>query len=261
MAGNTGATGAGSGPRASFGFREVDAADKQRLVDRVFDRVASRYDMMNDLMSGGLHRLWKDAFVARLAPPRRSRVGYEVLDVAGGTGDIAFRIATRAADARIVVADINREMLAEGRKRAAAMRLAGRVEFVEGNAEKLPFPNGRFDAVTIAFGIRNVPGIDAALAEAFRVLKPGGRFSCLEFSSVDVAWLDRIYEAYSFNVIPALGGLVLGDREPYQYLVESIRRFPNQARFAAMIAAAGFSPVAHTNLSGGIAAIHSGWKL
>jgi demethylmenaquinone methyltransferase/2-methoxy-6-polyprenyl-1,4-benzoquinol methylase len=246
--------------RSSFGFREVDLDEKQGLVDAVFDRVAPRYDLMNDFMSGGLHRLWKDALVAWLAPPRRTR-SYEVLDIAGGTGDIAFRIAGRSEGAKIVVGDINREMLAVGRERAGTRGLDGTVTFEEANAEKLPFVGGRFDAVTIAFGIRNVPRIDAALGEAFRVLKPGGRFLCLEFSSVDVAWLDRLYELYSFNVIPALGQLVAGDRQSYQYLVESIARFPNQARFKMMIERAGFQKAAYRNLSGGIAAIHSGWKL
>jgi len=245
----------------SFGFRTVAAAEKQGLVDAVFDRVAARYDLMNDLMSGGLHRLWKDALVAWLAPPRRTRVGYRVLDLAGGTGDIAFRIAERAPDAEVLVADVNSEMLAVGRRRGAARKPQRGVEFVEANAEELPFPDGRFDAVTIAFGIRNVPRIELALRQAFRVLKPGGRFLCLEFSTVDIAVLDRAYEVYSFRVIPALGGLVVGDREPYDYLVDSIRSFPNQARFAAMIADAGFGHVEYRNLSGGIAAIHSGWKV
>ena len=249
------------GDETSFGFRSVGAAEKQGLVDAVFDRVARRYDLMNDLMSGGLHRLWKDALVAWLAPPRRTRVGYRVLDLAGGTGDVAFRIAERAPDADVVVADVNSEMLAVGRGRAAASRQPMRVEFLEANAEELPFPDARFDAVTIAFGIRNVPRIDLALRQAFRVLKPGGRFLCLEFSSVDIPLLDRAYELFSFNVIPALGRLVVGDREPYEYLVESIRGFPNQARFSAMIAAAGFARVEYRNLSGGIAAIHSGWKI
>jgi len=244
----------------SFGFREVDLAEKQDLVDDVFDRVASRYDLMNDLMSGGLHRLWKDAMVAWLSPPRRS-AGRTFLDVAGGTGDIAFRIADRSPKSRVTVADINAEMLAVGRKRAAARGLAGTVSFVETNAEELTFERGEFDAVTVAFGIRNVPRIDKALREAFRVLKPGGRFLCLEFSAIDLAGLDRLYELYAFNVIPALGRLVTGDAEPYRYLVESIARFPNQARFAAMIERAGFERVEYRNLSGGIAAIHSGWRL
>ncbi|MCR4282732.1 MAG: bifunctional demethylmenaquinone methyltransferase/2-methoxy-6-polyprenyl-1,4-benzoquinol methylase UbiE [Bauldia sp.] len=250
-----------SGDRASFGFRDVAAADKQRLVDDVFDKVAARYDLMNDLMSGGLHRVWKDAMVAWLAPPRRSSMPFAVLDVAGGTGDIAFRIAERSGSAIVTVADINSGMLAVGEKRAAERRLGDRVSFVEANAEELPFAPGCFDAVTVAFGIRNVPRIDRALAQVFRVLKPGGRFLCLEFSAVDVAVLDRVYELYSFNVIPTIGRWVVGDAEPYRYLVESIRKFPNQARFAAMIETAGFSRVTCRNLSGGIAAMHSGWKL
>jgi demethylmenaquinone methyltransferase/2-methoxy-6-polyprenyl-1,4-benzoquinol methylase len=246
--------------RASFGFRDIDVADKQELVDAVFDRVAGRYDLMNDLMSGGLHRLWKDAMVNWLAPPRRPR-DHTVLDVAGGTGDIAFRIADRSPGSRIIVADINRQMLAVGRKRATARGFSDTLSFVESNAEDLSFESGRFDAVTIAFGIRNVPRIEKALQEAFRVLKPGGRFMCLEFSSVDMAGLDRIYEFFSFNVIPELGRLVTGSGEPYRYLVESIARFPNQARFAAMIERAGFGRVEYRNLSGAIAAIHSGWRL
>lgn len=244
----------------SFGFREVDVAEKQKLVDDVFDRVASRYDLMNDLMSGGLHRLWKDAMVAWLAPPRHSP-NRAFLDVAGGTGDIAFRIVDRSPGSRVTVGDVNAEMLAVGKRRAAALGLAGNLSFVEANAEDLAFDDGQFDAVTIAFGIRNVPRIDDALRQAFRVLKPGGRFLCLEFSAVDVAGLDRLYELYAFNVIPALARLVTGDDEPYRYLVESILRFPNQARFAAMIERAGFERVEYRNLSGGIAAIHSGWRL
>jgi demethylmenaquinone methyltransferase/2-methoxy-6-polyprenyl-1,4-benzoquinol methylase len=251
----------GSAERASFGFRDVPAAEKQRLVDEVFAKVAERYDLMNDLMSGGLHRLWKDAMVAWLAPPRASSMPYRVLDVAGGTGDIAFRIAERSESAIVTVADINKDMLAVGEKRATERKLAERVGFAEANAEALPFESGKYDAVTIAFGIRNVPDIPKALGEMHRVLKPGGRFLCLEFSAVDVAVLDRIYDLYSFNVIPKLGGLVLGEEQPYQYLVESIRRFPNQARFAAMIERAGFKRVSHRNLSGGIAAMHSGWKI
>ena len=247
--------------RASFGFRDVPAAEKQALVDDVFRKVAARYDLMNDLMSGGLHRVWKDAFVSWLAPPRRSPVPFAVLDVAGGTGDIAFRIAERSDSASIIVADINPNMLAVGRERAAERKLGDRVTFEEVNAESLPFEAGRFDAVTIAFGIRNVPDIPKALSEARRVLKPGGRFLCLEFSVVDVAGLDKLYELYSFNVIPAIGQAVVGEAEPYRYLVESIRKFPNQARFAAMIERTGFGRVEVRNLTGGIAAMHSGWKL
>jgi demethylmenaquinone methyltransferase/2-methoxy-6-polyprenyl-1,4-benzoquinol methylase len=261
MTGTSSANLTAAGERAAFGFREVPAADKQRLVDDVFRKVAARYDLMNDLMSGGLHRAWKDAMVAWLAAPRRSSIPFTVLDVAGGTGDIAFRIAERSEAAVVTVADINPDMLAVGRERAAGRRMSGHVDFVDANAETLPFDAGRFDAVTIAFGIRNVPRIEDALAEAFRVLKPGGRFLSLEFSAVDVAALDKVYELYSFNVIPMIGSWVVGDAEPYRYLVESIRKFPNQTRFAAMIEKAGFARVAVRNLSGGIAAMHSGWKL
>jgi demethylmenaquinone methyltransferase / 2-methoxy-6-polyprenyl-1,4-benzoquinol methylase len=261
MNGKSAAAETGAQDRASFGFREVATAHKQRLVDDVFARAAARYDLMNDLMSGGLHRLWKDAMVAWLAPPRRSSLPFAVLDVAGGTGDIAFRIAERSESAIVTVADINKDMLAVGAKRAVERKLAARVSFTEANAEELPFADGVFDAVTIAFGIRNVPRIEKALAEARRVLKPGGRFLCLEFSAVDIAIVDRVYELYSFNVIPMIGGWVIGDEQPYRYLVESIKKFPNQARFAAMIEKAGFAKVTFRNLSGGIAAIHSGWKL
>jgi demethylmenaquinone methyltransferase/2-methoxy-6-polyprenyl-1,4-benzoquinol methylase len=247
--------------RASFGFRDVPTAEKQGLVDQVFNRVAARYDLMNDLMSGGMHRLWKDAMVTWLAPPRTGRSPYKVLDVAGGTGDIAFRIARRSDCAVVTVADINVEMLKVGRERAERRRLSDRVSFADANAEELPFASSSFDAVTIAFGIRNVPRIERALSEALRVLKPGGRFLCLEFSTVDTAGLDRLYDLFSFKVIPALGQLVASDRESYVYLVESIRRFPNQARFAGMIREAGFSRVDYRNLTGGIAAIHSGWKV
>jgi demethylmenaquinone methyltransferase/2-methoxy-6-polyprenyl-1,4-benzoquinol methylase len=247
--------------RASYGFREVPLSEKQGLVDDVFDRVAERYDLMNDLMSGGMHRLWKRALVAWLNPPRVAARGFKVLDLAGGTGDVAFRILGRSEGASVIVADMNAEMLAVGRNRALARRLGSEIGFLDANAEALPIADGRFDAVTIAFGIRNVPRIDQALREAWRVLKPGGRFLCLEFSAVDIAGLDRIYDLFSFHVIPRIGGLVAGDAEPYQYLVESIRRFPNQARFAAMIGEAGFGRVSFRNLSGGIAAIHSGWKL
>ena len=254
--------GAGAGEAASFGFRDVAVEEKQGLVDDVFHRVARRYDLMNDLMSGGLHRLWKDALVAWLAPPRSGRRPFDLLDVAGGTGDIAFRILDASREhARATVLDINGSMLEVGRQRAAARGLADKVRFVEGNAESLPFEDGGFDAYTIAFGIRNVPRIELALGEAFRVLRRGGRFLCLEFSEVDVPLLDRLYELYSFNVIPAMGRLVAGDADAYRYLVESIRRFPRQEKFAEMIRDAGFSRVGYRNLTGGVAAIHSGWKL
>lgn len=250
-----------SAERATFGFAEVDLDKKQGLVDGVFDRVAENYDLMNDLMSGGLHRLWKSEMVTWLGPSRSATRIFRVLDVAGGTGDIAFRIADRSPAADITVLDINAAMLAVGRRRAAEQRRDRRVRFVDGNAEALPIPDGQFDAVTIAFGIRNVPRIDVALAEAFRVLRPGGRLMVLEFSQVDVALLDRAYELYSFKVIPSLGELVAGDGDAYRYLVESIRRFPSQESFAEMLRAAGFAKVSYRNLSGGIAAIHSGWKL
>jgi demethylmenaquinone methyltransferase / 2-methoxy-6-polyprenyl-1,4-benzoquinol methylase len=212
------------------------------------------------LMSAGMHRVWKSAFVEWLSPPKRA--GWKALDVAGGTGDIAFRIleaSDRKAD--VAVLDINGSMLEVGRDRAAKKGIAEHLTFVEANAEELPFPDKSFDAYTIAFGIRNVPRIDVALAEAFRVLKTGGRFMCLEFSEVDMPLLDRFYDAWSFNAIPAIGKAVTGDGDSYRYLVESIRKFPGQEDFAAMIRKAGFSRVSYRNYSGGIAAAHSGWKL
>lgn len=243
-----------------FGFSRVPLRDKQARVDQVFHKVASRYDLMNDLMSGGLHRIWKDIFVARVKPSKTMH--FRHLDVAGGTGDIAFRVA-RAGSAltEIVVLDINADMLEEGRRRAAKRDFQAKLDFVEANAEDLPFADNSFDAYTIAFGIRNVPRIEKALAEARRVLRRGGQFLCLEFSNVDVPVLDRVYEAYSFRVIPLLGRLVAGDAEPYRYLVESIAHFPDAERFCSMIAAAGFERTSFTRLSGGIVAIHSGWKL
>ncbi len=244
----------------SYGFRNVAAGEKQPLVNEVFHKVAGRYDLMNDLMSAGLHRFWKDAMVSALNPPKRDE--WAVLDVAGGTGDIAFRIIDAShGHARATVLDINGSMLAVGRERAEKKGYSANVDFVEANAEELPLADDSFDAYTIAFGIRNVPRIDRALAEAYRVLKPGGRFLCLEFSEVDVPLLDRAYEAWSFNAIPRIGGLVAGEREPYAYLVESIRKFPNQEAFASMIRTAGFDRVTYRNYSGGIAALHSGWKL
>ena len=244
----------------SFGFREVADGEKQERVDEVFHRVASRYDLMNDLMSAGMHRVWKDAMVAWLNPPRRA--GWSVLDVAGGTGDIAFRIVEASRnEAFATVLDINASMLGVGRERAIKRGLDGRTEFVEANAELLPFADETFDAYTIAFGIRNVPHIDRALSEAFRVLKPGGRFLCLEFSEVDMPLLDKAYEAWSFKAIPRIGQMVAGDGDAYSYLVESIRKFPRQSDFAAMITRAGFDRVTWRNFSGGIAALHSGWKL
>jgi demethylmenaquinone methyltransferase/2-methoxy-6-polyprenyl-1,4-benzoquinol methylase len=249
------------GKQADFGFRQVPLEDKQAMVDGVFDNVARRYDLMNDLMSGGLHRAWKDALVTAVNPPRGNRA-FHLLDLAGGTGDVAFRVAQAGGGGtRVTVADINGEMLAVGRKRAAKQGLDDTVTFIEANAETLPLPDRTFDAVSIAFGIRNVPRIDAALAEAYRVLRIGGRFLCLEFSNVDVPGLDRLYDLYSFNVIPAVGGAVTGDAAAYRYLVESIRKFPKPAAFAEMIRAAGFRRVSHQPLTGGIVAIHSGWRL
>ena len=248
------------GMASSFGYAEVNPGEKQDKVNEVFHKVAKRYDLMNDLMSAGMHRLWKDAFVAWLAPPKRA--AWKVLDVAGGTGDIAFKIIEASGgNAHATVLDINGSMLEVGRERAVKRGLAEATAFVEANAEDLPFEDKTFDAYTIAFGIRNVPRIDVALSEAFRVLKPGGRFMCLEFSEVDMPLLDRIYDSWSFNAIPRIGKAVTGDAESYQYLVESIRKFPNQENFAAMIRNAGFERVSHRSYSDGIAAAHSGWKL
>ncbi len=222
-------------PQASFGFRQVAEDERQDLVNRVFATVAERYDLMNDLMSGGLHRLWKDDLIAFLNPPRAERP-FRLIDVAGGTGDVAIRYARAAGpNATALLCDISPEMIEVGKRRVDAAHLGHRITFAQGNAEALPLPDRSFDAYTIAFGIRNVTHIDRALSEAFRVLKTGGRFLCLEFSEVQVPILDRIYDFHSFEVIPRLGALAAGDGEPYRYLVESIRKFPNQARFAEMI--------------------------
>ena len=244
-----------------FGFRDVPVGDKQTLVNSVFHSVASRYDLMNDLMSGGLHPVWKDIMVTTLNPPKGDHP-FALLDVAGGTGDIALRAAKAAGSGfRATVCDINVDMLRVGRERAAKPHLDDRLAFVEGNAEALSFPDRTFDGYTIAFGIRNVPRIDQALAEAFRVLRPGGRFLCLEFSTVDVPGLDRLYDLFSFRVIPELGRAVTGDADAYRYLVESIRKFPKPNAFADMIRTAGFARVNWQTLSGGIVALHSGWRL
>ena len=244
-----------------FGYETVPLADKQDRVDEVFHSVARRYDLMNDLMSGGLHRAWKDALVTAVNPPRAGHE-FALLDVAGGTGDVAFRVVQAGGTGtRVTVCDINADMLAVGRKRAAERGLDGVVSFEEGNAENLPYPDRSFDCVTIAFGIRNVPRIERALAEAYRVLKLGGRFLCLEFSSVDIPGLDALYELYSFQVIPRVGEAVTGDREAYQYLVESIRKFPKPKAFAQMIEAAGFRRASFKLMTGGVVALHSGWRL
>jgi demethylmenaquinone methyltransferase/2-methoxy-6-polyprenyl-1,4-benzoquinol methylase len=244
-----------------FGARQVPLDDKQALVDDVFHRVAQRYDLMNDLMSGGLHRAWKDDLVTALNPPRGA-VPFHLIDVAGGTGDVAFRaVAAGGSGTRVTVVDINAEMLSVGRERAFERGLDDAVAFVEGNAEALPLPDRTFDAYSIAFGIRNVPRIEAALAEAHRVLRAGGRFVCLEFSTVDVPGLDALYDLYSFNVIPTLGRIVADDADAYRYLVESIRRFPRPQAFADMMQAAGFRRVSFRPMSGGIVALHSGWRL
>lgn len=249
----------GDRPTTHFGYRTVGEHEKAHLVRGVFDAVASKYDLMNDLMSAGVHRLWKAAMVDWLAP----RAGQAIVDVGGGTGDIAFRLLDRAGpDAGpVTVCDINHEMITVGRDRALDRgRLQG-VTWVCGDAERLPFPDMSFDAYTIAFCLRNVTRIDHALAEARRVLKPGGRFMCLEFSRVVVPVLDKIYDAYSFSVLPTLGGLVAGDRDAYRYLAESIRKFPAQNELLERMTVAGLRQGKVRNLSGGIAALHSGWRI
>ena len=240
-----------------FGFQTVPEADKAGMVHGVFTRVASRYDVMNDLMSLGIHRIWKEAMMDWLAP----RAGQRLLDVAGGTGDVAFRFLKRAKGSSAVVCDMTESMLIEGRKRAEADRLATALDWVVGDAMALPFADNSFDVYTISFGIRNVTRIPDALAEAYRVLRPGGRLMVLEFSQIPNDLMQKAYDLYSFNVIPAMGQVVAGDRDSYQYLVESIRKFPAQDAFAAMIRAAGFGQVKYRNLTMGIAALHSGWKV
>jgi demethylmenaquinone methyltransferase / 2-methoxy-6-polyprenyl-1,4-benzoquinol methylase len=244
-----------------FGYRRVAAADKSRMVRDVFDSVAPKYDLMNDLMSAGVHRLWKATLIAQAAP----RAGEQFLDVAGGTGDVAFRLLNAAGGGaqgtHVTVCDINAAMLGVGRDRALDRGLLQGLTWVTGDAERLPVPSASIDCYTIAFGLRNVTRIDKALAEARRVLKPGGRFFCLEFSKVVVPLLGQIYDAYSFSVLPVLGEFVAGDRPAYQYLVESIRRFPPQEELLRMMAAAGLEHAKLRNLSGGIAAIHSAWRI
>jgi len=245
----------------SFGFSNVKAGEKQPLVNEVFHSVAARYDVMNDFMSAGMHRLWKAAMVMSAGPPASDRA-WQSIDVAGGTGDIAFRIVERGGpNVHTTVFDINASMLEVGESRALKNGLAGKVTFVEGNAEKLPFEDNSFNAYTIAFGIRNVPKMEKAIGEAFRVLKHGGHFLCLEFSEVDVPMLDKFYDQWSQHAIPRIGQAVTGDKESYQYLVESIAKFPNQETFAEAIRDQGFEKVTWRNFTGGIVALHSGWKL
>ncbi|MBT3237203.1 MAG: bifunctional demethylmenaquinone methyltransferase/2-methoxy-6-polyprenyl-1,4-benzoquinol methylase UbiE [Rhodospirillaceae bacterium] len=239
-----------------FGFSTVNAEDKATLVKGVFDNVASRYDLMNDLMSLGVHRLWKSAMIDWLRPS----ANMSLIDVGGGTGDIAFRFL-KSGGGDVTVCDINDEMLSVGRDRSLDNGITKGISWVNGDAEKLPVPDSSFDAFTIAFCIRNVTHIENALNEARRVLKPGGHFLCLEFSHVALAGLESVYDTYSFKVLPWLGKLVANDAESYRYLAESIRRFPDQKTFATMITEAGLEQVTYRNLSGGIAAIHSAWRI
>jgi len=252
-------------PGEEFGYRIVGAGEKKPLVQGVFGSVARRYDVMNDLMSVGIHRLWKRAMIDWANP----RPGQHLLDVAGGTGDIAFRLLERAATrppgtaapARVTVCDITHAMIAVGRDRAIDRGLLGGIDWVCGDAESLPLPSGSVDLYTIAFGLRNVTDIDAALVEARRVLRPGGRFLCLEFSKLVLPALDRAYDLYSFEVLPRLGRWIAKDEESYRYLAESIRRFPPQDALLDRMRAAGFDQVSYRNLTGGVAALHSGWRL
>ena len=240
-----------------FGFEEVPETEKAERVQGVFSSVASRYDVMNDVMSVGIHRVWKDAMMDWLAP----RPGQRLLDVAGGTGDISFRFLKRAGHGHATVLDLTEPMLVEGRKRAEAEKLSDSLDWVVGDAMALPFDKNTFDVHTISFGIRNVTRPQNALAEAFRVLKPGGRLMVLEFSQLPNGGLQQLYDLYSFNVIPRMGQLIANDRDSYQYLVESIRKFPDQETFLSMIRDAGFENTKYRNLSFGIAALHSGWKI
>lgn len=240
-----------------FGFQTVPEAEKAGRVQGVFNSVASKYDIMNDVMSVGIHRVWKDAMMDWLAP----RPGQRLLDVAGGTGDISFRFLKRAGHGHATVLDLTEPMLVEGRKRAEAAQMADSLDWVVGDAMALPFEDNTFDVYTISFGIRNVTRPQDALAEAYRVLKPGGRLMVLEFSQLPNPGLQKLYDLYSFNVIPRMGKLIANDYDSYQYLVESIRKFPDQDTFLSMIRAAGFENAKYRNLSMGIAALHSGWKL
>ena len=244
----------------AYGFEQVGEGKKQEKVNDVFHSVAKRYDVMNDLMSVGMHRLWKSALVTKAAPSKTTP--WHCLDVAGGTGDIAFRLVEASNNnAHVTVLDINGSMLDVGRERSTKKGMVDNVDFIESNAEKLPFEDNVFDAYTVALGIRNVPRMDVALREAYRVLKPGGQFLCLEFSEVDVPILERFYDLWSFNALPAIGRVVTGDEASYQYLVESIRKFPNQNSFANFVRKAGFERVTYRNMTGGITALHTGWKI
>lgn len=240
-----------------FGFETVPESEKAGRVQGVFSSVAGRYDIMNDVMSAGIHRLWKDAMMDWLAPRR----GQHLLDVAGGTGDIAFRFLKRAGEGQATVLDLTAPMLEEGRKRAEATRMEQMLDWVVGDAMALPFPDASFDVYTISFGIRNVTRPQKALDEAYRVLRPGGRLMVLEFSQLPNPLMQRLYDLYSFNVIPQMGQVIAGDRASYQYLVESIRKFPDQDTFLGMVRAAGFENARYRNLSMGIACLHSGWKI
>lgn len=240
-----------------FGFKTIPEAEKASRVRGVFSSVATKYDIMNDVMSGGVHRVWKDAMMDWLSP----RDGQRLLDVAGGTGDIAFRFLKRAPTASAVVLDLTEDMLIEGRNRAEAEDRAHQLDWMVGDAMALPFEANSFDVYTISFGIRNVTRINDALTEAYRVLRPGGRLMVLEFSQLPNPTMQWAYDRYSFNLIPKMGQVIAGDSESYQYLVESIRKFPNQERFATMIRDAGFFQVKYRNLTFGVAALHSGWKL
>lgn len=240
-----------------FGFTDVPEDQKAGMVLGVFNNVASKYDIMNDVMSVGIHRIWKDAMMDWLAP----RSGQRLLDVAGGTGDVSFRFLERAGQAQAVVLDMTESMLIEGRKRAEASPLADSLDWVVGDAMALPFEDNSFDVYTISFGIRNVTRIADALSEAYRVLRPGGRLMVLEFSQLPNPMMQKAYDLYSFNVIPKMGKMIAGDAESYQYLVESIRQFPDQETFAGMIRATGFENVSYRNMTLGVAALHSGWKI
>jgi demethylmenaquinone methyltransferase/2-methoxy-6-polyprenyl-1,4-benzoquinol methylase len=240
-----------------FGFQTVNETEKAGMVHGVFTRVASKYDIMNDVMSVGIHRIWKDAMMDWLAP----RPGTKLLDVAGGTGDVSFRYLKRAPGAHATVLDMTESMLVEGRQRAEADRMAEHLDWVVGDAMALPFPANTFDVYTISFGIRNVTRVQDALNEAYRVLRPGGRLMVLEFSQLPNELMQKAYDLYSFNVIPVMGQIIAGDRDSYQYLVESIRKFPDQETFLGMIRQAGFQQAKYRNLSMGIAALHSGWKI